>query len=61
MLFIKCGIKESEIKVLKGVYYDVKNNEFIDWRSLLLLHAKHFQYLMLQTRVLSLKVYKLLF
>jgi len=48
--FIKCGIKESEIVGKKDVYYDVKNNEFIDWRSLLLLHAKRFQYLMLQNQ-----------
>ena len=46
--FIKCGIKESEIQAKKDVYYDVKNNEFINWRSLLLLHAKRFHYLMLQ-------------
>ena len=46
--FIKCGIKESEIQAKKDVYYDVKNNEFINWRSLLLLHAKRFQYLILQ-------------
>ena len=48
--FIKCGIKESEIQGKKDVYYDVKNNEFINWRSLILLHAKSFQYLMLQNQ-----------
>jgi len=44
--FIKSGISESDIQGKKDVYYDVKNNEFIDWRSLLLLHAKRFQYLL---------------
>jgi len=44
--FIKSGIKESDIQGKKDVYYDVKNNEFIDWRSLLLLHAKRLQYLL---------------
>ncbi|MDO9152569.1 MAG: transposase [Paludibacter sp.] len=44
--FIKRGIQESEIEAKKDVYYDVKNNEFIDWRSLLILHAKRFQYLL---------------
>ena len=34
--FIKIGIKESDIRCKKDVYYDVKNNEFIDWRTLLL-------------------------
>ena len=48
--FIKNGIKESEILGKKDVYYDVKNNEFIDWRTLLLLHAKRFRYLMLQNQ-----------
>ena len=44
--FIKSGIKESDIQGEKDVYYDVKNNEFIDWRSLLMLHAKRLQYLL---------------
>jgi hypothetical protein len=48
--FIKNGIKESDISGKKDVYYDVKNNEFIDWRTLLLLHAKRFRYLMLQNQ-----------
>jgi len=48
--FIKNGIKESDIRGKKDVYYDVKNNEFIDWRTLLLLHAKRFRYLMLQNQ-----------
>lgn len=44
--FIKSGIKESDIEGKKDVYYDVKNNEFIDWRRLLMLHAKRLQYLL---------------
>ena len=48
--FIKNGIMESDISGKKDVYYDVKNNEFIDWRTLLLLHAKRFRYLMLQNQ-----------
>jgi len=44
--FIKSGIKESDIEGKKDVYYDVKNNEFIDWRNLLLLHAKRMLYLL---------------
>ncbi|MDP3915690.1 MAG: hypothetical protein Q8R96_18340, partial [Bacteroidota bacterium] len=48
--FIKNGIKASDIRGKKDVYYDVKNNEFIDWRTLLLLHAKRFRYLMLQNQ-----------
>jgi len=46
--FIKSGIRESDIQGKKDAYYDVKNNEFIDWRKLLLLHAKRFRYLMAQ-------------
>ncbi|MDO9040073.1 MAG: transposase [Sulfurimicrobium sp.] len=48
--FIRNGIKKSDIRGKKDVYYDVKNNEFIDWRTLLLLHAKRFRYLMLQNQ-----------
>jgi len=48
--FIKNGIMESDISGKKDVYYDVKNNEFIDWRTLLLLHAKRFRFLMLQNQ-----------
>lgn len=48
--FIKNGIKASDIRGKKDAYYDVKNNEFIDWRTLLLLHAKRFRYLMLQNQ-----------
>ena len=46
--YIKNGIKVSDISGKKDVYYDVKNNELIDWRTLLFLHAKRFKYLMLQ-------------
>lgn len=44
--FIKSGIKESEIEAKKDAYYDVKNNELIDWRGLLMLHAKRLRYLL---------------
>jgi hypothetical protein len=44
--FIKRGIKESDIDAKKDAYYDVKNNEFIDWRGLLMLHAKRLNYLL---------------
>ena len=48
--FIKSGIKESDIQGKKDAFYEAKNNEFIDWRSLLLLHAKRFRYLMFQNQ-----------
>jgi len=48
--FIKNGIMDSDISGKKDVYYDVKNNELIDWRTLLLLHAKRFRFLMLQNQ-----------
>ena len=48
--FIKSGIKESDIQGKKDAYYEAKNNEFIDWRTLLLLHAKRFRYLMFQNQ-----------
>lgn len=48
--FIKNGIMESDISGKKDVYYDVKNNEFIDWRTLMLLHAKRFRFLMLRNQ-----------
>lgn len=48
--YMKNGIKVSDISGKKDVYYDVKNNEFIDWRTLLFLHAKRFRYLMLQNQ-----------
>ena len=41
---------DSDISGKKDVYYDVKNNELIDWRTLLLLHAKRFRFLMLQNQ-----------
>lgn len=44
--FIRRGIAESEIDAKKDAYYDVKNNEHIDWRGLLMLHAKRFRYLL---------------
>lgn len=44
---VKSGIKSLDLNgAKKDVYYDVKNNEFIDWRMLLLLHAKRLRYLL---------------
>ena len=42
---IKSGLKVLDIKAGKDVFYDIKNNEFINWRKLLMLHAKRFMYL----------------
>ena len=42
---IRNGIKQFDVKAKKDVYYDVKNNEFINWRKLLFLHVKRFIYL----------------
>jgi len=42
---IKYGIDKSYIEGKKTTLYDTKNNEFIDWRKLLMLHAKRFIYL----------------
>ncbi len=48
---VKAKIRPSDLEMgKKDVYYDVKNNEFIDWRTLLLLHAKRFRYLMSQNK-----------
>ena len=41
----KSGINNDTFNGKKDAYYDVKNNELIDWRKLLLLHAKRFMYL----------------
>jgi len=40
-----CGIKKLDIEGKKTTFYDTKNNEFIDWRKLLMLHVKRFNYL----------------
>lgn len=37
-----CGI---DFEGKKDAFYEAKNNHFIDWRKLLLLHAKRFKYL----------------
>ena len=42
---VKSGIHGIDFQGKKDVYYDVKNNEFINWRQLLLLHVKRFIYL----------------
>jgi hypothetical protein len=44
--YVKSGINPSDVGAKKDAYYDVKNNEFIDWRGLLMLHAKRLQYLL---------------
>jgi hypothetical protein len=41
----KCGLHSPDFKGRKDVYYDIKNNEHISWRELLLLHSKRFIYL----------------
>jgi len=41
----KCGLHGLGFQGKKDAYYDIKNNEHIDWRKLLLLHAKRFIYL----------------
>lgn len=42
---MRCGIKKLDIEGKKTTFYDTKNNEFIDWRKLLMLHVKRFNYL----------------
>lgn len=42
---MKCGIQKLDFEGKKTTFYDTKNNEFIDWRKLLLLHVKRFIYL----------------
>ncbi len=42
---VKSGIQHIDIKSKKDAYYDVKNNELINWRKLLFLHVKRFNYL----------------
>lgn len=42
---MRCGIQRQDIEGGKTSFYDTKNNEFIDWRRLLKLHAKRFIYL----------------
>jgi hypothetical protein len=41
----KAGLNSPEFKGKKDAYYNAKNEENINWRSLLLLHAKRFLYL----------------
>ena len=43
--WVKSGLKQLDIQAKKDAYYDVKNNELIDWRKLLFLHVKRFIYL----------------
>jgi len=41
----KTGLNNPEFKGKKDAYYNAKNEENINWRTLLLLHAKRFMYL----------------
>jgi len=41
----KTGMNKQDFVGKKDIYYDIKNNENIDWRTLLLLHVKRFRYL----------------
>ncbi len=51
----KSGIGTKEIEGKKDVYYDIKNNEKVNWRSLLLLIAIRFNYLIKQREELNTK------
>lgn len=42
---MRCGLNGREVEGKKQVYYDVKNNENIDWRKLLIYCAKRYLYL----------------
>jgi hypothetical protein len=42
---MRCGLSRLDFEGKKQAYYDAKNNENIDWRKLLMLHAKRFIYL----------------
>jgi hypothetical protein len=42
---VKCRIYGIDMQGQKDVYYEIKNNEYINWRQLLLLHVKRFIYL----------------
>jgi len=42
---MKCGLHGKDFQGKKDAYYDIKNNEYINWRKLLMLHAKRFIYL----------------
>lgn len=41
----KSGVKTKEFQGEKDAYYNIKNNENINWRMLLMLHVKRFTYL----------------
>jgi hypothetical protein len=42
---MRCGINRIDIEGKKTTFYETQNNEFIDWRALLMLHVKRFIYL----------------
>jgi len=42
---MRCRLKKLDIEGKKTTLYDIKNNEFIDWRKLLMFHVKRFIYL----------------
>jgi hypothetical protein len=59
---MRCGIQKQDIEGKKTSFYDVKNNEFIDWRKLLMLHVKRFIYLINNNiNLKSLKITALVF
>jgi hypothetical protein len=41
----KCGLSGHEFEGKKDAYYNIKNNENINWRRLLMFHAKRFLFL----------------
>lgn len=41
----KAGINNKDLQGKKDAYYDIKNNEHFDWRTLLNLHANRFKWL----------------
>lgn len=42
---MRCGLSKLDFEGKKTTFYDTKNNEFLDCRTLLKLHAKRFIYL----------------
>jgi hypothetical protein len=59
---MRCGLKAFDFESKDDPFYDIKNNEFIDWRKLLLLHFKRFRYLISNDiNLKTLKITALLF
>ena len=42
---VKNGLQKADFTKKKDALYDAKNNQFVNWRKLLLLHVKRFNYL----------------